>query len=524
MKKVILVVLDGWGISAEKSGNSIASAKTPNMDTFKSFYPNTVLQASGMSVGLPWGEMGNSEVGHMILGAGKILYQNLPKISLSIQDGSFFENTILMKTINHALKNDSIIHIMGMIGTGGIHSHSDHLYATLELLKINKIEKERVCIHIFTDGRDTNPKSSIEFIKELQRNIKEENWPGRITTIMGRYYAMDRNQNWDRTKLAYYCLVHSVGENGNDAIEAIKKSHNKEITDEFIKPIIITNEENDFQPIKENDSIIFFNFRKDRARQITRAFTDDDFEYFDRGEKLTNIEFTTMIEYQSGLNVNIVFPTERIEYPLGRIISEAGLKQLRIAETEKYAHVTYFFNGGEENPFKNEYRILVPSPSVPKYDETPKMSADIITDQVIREVANNKFSFILINYANADMIGHTGNFEAAIESVEFLDKCLGRLYEVALNNNTTLVITADHGNAEEMFDSKNGEKLTEHTTNPVPFIVINNQNKREEAKEEQQTSSTVGGMLVDVSPTILDLLDIHKPEEMTGISLLDNLQ
>ena len=523
MKKIILVVLDGWGISSEASGNAIARASTPNIDKFISFYPSTVLQASGMAVGLPWGEMGNSEVGHMILGAGKILYQNLPKVSLSIQEGGFFKNRVLMETINHAIKNNSTIHVMGLIGDGGVHSHSDHLYAILESLKMNKIDSKKVCIHIFTDGRDTNPRSAVNFVADLQKNIKEENWPGRIVSIVGRYYAMDRNGNWDRTKMAYYCLVNAVGNKENDAIQALKKSYENDITDEFIKPTLIVDEGNSLNSIKENDAVIFFNIREDRARQLTRSFVIDDFKDFDRGGRLSGVKFTTMMEYEEGLDASVIFPPENIEYPLGRILSEAGAKQLRIAETEKYAHVTYFFNGGKEEPFLNEFRVLIPSPSVAEYDQTPEMSAEMITDQVVQGIASDQFDFILINYANADMVGHTGNFDAAVSAVEFLDKCLGRLYEVALNNNATLLITADHGNAERMFDSKTGEKVTEHTINPVPFIMVDNKNKFDEPKENK-LSSEVGGMLVDVAPTILEILDIKKPQDMTGISLLDSLE
>ena len=522
MKKVILAILDGWGISEESSGNAIANASTPNMNTFTNFYPSTVLQASGMAVGLPWGEMGNSEVGHMILGAGKILYQNLPKVSLSIQDGSFFENKVLAEAVSHAVKNNSVIHVMGLLGNGGVHSHTDHLYAILEFLKMNSVKNKQVCIHLFTDGRDTNPRSAVKFISDLQKNMGEENWPGSIVSIMGRYYAMDRNKNWDRTKMAYYCLVNAVGDKEKDAARALEKCYENDITDEFIKPTLIVDEDNNFSSVKENDTVIFFNIREDRARQITKAFVNDDFKDFDRGGKLSNVKFATMMEYEKGLNASAIFPPENIEHPLGRTLSEAGLKQLRVAETEKYAHVTYFFNGGREEPFPNEFRALIPSPSVAKYDQVPEMSANMIADQVIRELPSDKFDFILINYANADMVGHTGNFNATISAIEFVDKCLGRLYEAALNNNMTLVITADHGNAEKMFNPQNGEKVTEHTINPVPFIVMNNKNKFNEPKKNKSCSE-IGGMLVDVAPTILEILDIQKSQEMTGRSLLDSL-
>ena len=521
-KKVILVILDGWGISSETSGNAISNASTPNIDDFVKFYPNTILQASGIAAGLPWGEMGNSEVGHMVMGAGKILYQNLPRVSLSIQDKSFFENKVLHNSIDHAKQNNSCIHVMGLVSDGGVHSHIDHLYAILEFLKKENIEKDRVYIHIFTDGRDTDPKSGVKFISELKKNIKEENWPGKIASIAGRYYAMDRNQNWDRTKSSYYCLVNAVGEKESDAKTALEKYYRNDITDEFIKPTLILDENNNYNLIKENDSIIFFNIREDRARQITKAFVQEDFKDFDRGNKLSNINFSTMIEYEKGLDANVIFLRENVEYPLGRVLSEAGLKQLRVAETEKYAHVTYFFNGGKEEPFENEFRTLIPSPSVAKYDQVPEMSADLITDEVVKEIALDNFDFILVNFANADLLGHTGNYKATINSIEFIDKCMGRIYKSVIDNNATLLITADHGNAEEMFNVRTGEKVTEHSTNPVPFIMITNSNMHKD--ENQSFYQKIGGMLGDISPTVIDIFDLTKPDEMTGKSLLDGLQ
>ncbi len=482
MKKIILVVLDGWGINSETTGNAIANAHTPNMDEFKNYYPSTELQASGIAVGLPWGEVGNSEVGHMIMGAGKIIYQNLPKVSLAIQDRSFFDKKALTDAINHSKKNNSKLHIIGLLGDGGIHSHIDHLYAILELLKINKVDNDSVCIHAFTDGRDTSPKSAIKFISELQKNIKEENLPGKITSIMGRYYAMDRNKTWERTGLAYHCLVNSVGIKETNSVTALEKYYEKDITDEFINPTLIADNNGDFEQIKENDSIIFFNIREDRARQITEAFTANDFNKFDRGRKIPNLHFTTMIEYEKNLDVSVVFPPDNVEFPLGKILSDNGLKQLRVAETEKYAHVTYFFNGGREDPFKNEFRILVPSPSVDQYDKAPEMSADMITDQILKELDKDEFNFILINYANADMVGHTGDLKATVSAVEFVDKCLGKLYKEAMANNDTILITGDHGNAEEIFNVQTGEKITEHSSNPVPFMLINNNIRYEEEK------------------------------------------
>ena len=525
MKKVILVILDGWGISEETVGNAVANASTPNMDILKKFYFYTNLQASGMSVGLPWGSVGNSEVGHLSLGAGKILYQNLPRVSLAIREKTFFKNETLLKTIIHATKNNSNIHLMGLVSNGGVHSHTDHLYALLELLKASGIDKNKVFIHIFTDGRDTNPRSAVEFVSDLVKNIEEENWPGKIASIMGRSYAMDRNKNWDKTKLAYYCMVNGVGKKEDDPVNALKKCYANEITDEFIKPTLITDENNNFNLIKENDSVIFFNIREDRARQLTKSFALDNFSDFDRGKKLSNLHFTTMMEYKKGLPVNVVFPAENVEYPLGKILSEIGIKQLRIAETEKYAHVTYFFNGGKEKPFKNEFRMVIPSKSAESYDQVPEMSAKEITAYTINKIESGVFNFILLNYANADMVGHTGNLEASVKAIEFVDKCLGKLYKSALENSFTLVVTADHGNAEEMLNPKTGEKITEHSINPVPFIVVNAQNKLDKEKildndENDNYESNINGMLCDVAPTILKIMEIKKPDEMTGKSLL----
>ena len=520
MKKVALIILDGWGIRKEMTGNAVLKASTPNIDTLKKFYPNTIIQASGIAVGLPWNKMGNSEVGHLTLGAGKIIYQNLPKVSMSIRDKSFFENKVLLKTIKHALDNNSNIHLMGMLSNGGVHSHIDHIYALLEFLKKNNIDSNKVFIHIFTDGRDTNPKAGVKFVSDLIKNIKEEKWPGKIASIIGRYYAMDRNKNWERTKHAYYCMVNGVGIKNNNPIEALKEYYLKNITDEFIKPTLITDENGNFTSIKKGDSVVFFNIRQDRARQLSEAFVLDEFKGFDRGDKLDDLCFTTMTEYEKNLPVNVVFPTQNVDLPLGKVISNAGMKQLRIAETEKYAHVTYFFNGGVEKPFKGESRVLVPSLTIARFDDAPKMSAEAITKEIVKGIESNKFSFILANYANSDMLGHTGNYKAAIKGIEFVDDCIGKLYKAAMENDFSLVITADHGNAEEMINLRTGEKLTEHTANPVPFIVIS---KKLTRKKGIETDKKISGMLSDVAPTILEILGVEKPKEMTGISLLNSL-
>lgn len=521
MKKVILIILDGWGVSEEKTGNAIGMAKTPNMDMLMSYYPNTVLQASGFSVGLPWETMGNSEVGHLTIGAGKTLYQNLPRVTLSIQDRSFFDKEALLKAIDHAKENNSNMHLMGLVSTGAVHSHINHLYALLELLKMKAFPPDKVFIHVFTDGRDTDPESGKRFVAELESNIKAEGYPGRIASVMGRYYAMDRNENWDRTQKAYQCMVNGVGVENDSAIKAVTDSYAKGITDEFIEPALIKDAEGKIGIIKQNDSAIFFNIREDRARQLTKAFVLDNFTNFDRGNKIENLNFTTMMEYEKGLPVNVVFAPEEVKEPLGKVLSDRGLVQLRVAETEKYAHVTYFFNGGAEKPFPEEYRILIPSPRVDSYDKTPQMSAGEITAAITNAMAENKYDFILVNYANADMVGHTGNLQAAIEAVEFIDKCIGEIYDTITKNGMVMMLTADHGNAEDMVNVRTGEVDTEHSSNPVPFILVDTEKQFEYPQELGR--KTIGGMLSDIAPTILEVMDIPKPEEMTGASLLESI-
>jgi len=522
MKKVVLAILDGWGISPEKTGNAIKNAQTPNINNLLSYYPNTNLQASGISVGLPWGKMGNSEVGHLTIGAGKVLYQNLPRVTISIQDKSFFKKEALLSSIQHAKDSGSTIHLMGLLSNGGVHSHINHLYALLEMLKQGGMPKERVLIHVFTDGRDVDPNSGMGFVTELEENIEKEDFPGRVASIMGRYIAMDRNENWDRTQKAYYCLVNGVGIQTSDARTAIQDSYKKGVTDEFIEPILVRDQNGDIGTIKQNDSIIFFNIREDRARQITKSFTLDSFDFFDRGSKIQNLDFTTMVEYEKGLAAKVVFPPEEIKDPLGKLISNAGMKQFRIAETEKYAHVTYFFNGGEETPFPEEHHMLIPSPNVNSYDTTPQMSAEEITEGTVKAIEEGQYDFILVNFANPDMIGHTGNLEAAIKAVEFVDKCVGKIYETIMQNNTVLLVTADHGNAEEMVSLQSGDKITEHSINPVPFILVDPE-RQYEMPQSLNEKDKPGGILSDIAPTVLEILDLDKPIEMTGTSLLDSI-
>ena len=538
IKPLILVVLDGWGISQNKKGNAIAQAKTPAIEKLNRFWPRFYLKASGLAVGLPWKQPGNSEVGHLNLGAGKIIYQNLPRINLAIKNKSFFKNKALLNAMDFAKKNNSCLHLMGLVSSGGVHSDIEHLYALLKMAKENKVKN--LFIHIFTDGRDTSPKDGINFVKNLEEKINEFGI-GKIATITGRYWAMDRNKNWDRTKKAYQCITEGIGKKYDNPIKAIEESYKKNITDEFIEPIVIETKnkkqktknnidlkidtEQNAGLITDNDAIIFFNFRNDRARQLTQAFILENFKGFKRKKFLKNLCFATMTEYEKNLPVSVALSPQKIDCPLACVLSKENKKQLHIAETEKYAHVTYFFNGGREKPFSGEDRILIPSPSVSNYEETPGMSAHEITEKLIEEIEKDKYDFIIVNYANPDMIGHTGNFKAAIQAIEIVDQCLGRLVGTVLKNNGGLIITADHGNAEEMINPQTGEILTEHTKNPVPIWYVNNGNKKENLNNEipQLKISTIG-ILSDIAPTILEIMKIKKPAEMTGKSLLKNFQ
>lgn len=513
-KPVVLVVLDGWGLSENPRGNAILEAKIPTIEKMNKYYPQVALQASGISVGLPWGEPGNSEVGHITLGTGKVIYQSMPRITMSIQSGEFFKNTALLKAIENCKKNNSALHFMGLLGKGGIHSNVDHLYALIELAKNNKIDK--LFMHIFTDGRDSSPTSGIDSIKELEKKI-EEYEIGQIASVSGRYFAMDRNNNWDRTQKAYEAIVDGKGEMITNAVDYLQKSYSKEIFDEYIEPAIITDSNGPIGKIKEGDSVIFFNFREDRARQITKAFALPGFSKFKR-EQLKNIIFTTMIQYEDDLPVDVAFKPIEIKNCLGEILSQKNISQLRIAETEKFAHVTYFFNGGNEEPFPKEDRIIIPSKSVSIFSEAPEMSASEITDKVCEVVELNKYDFILINYANADIVGHTGDEKATISAVETVDACLTRLIPLIISRGGCLLVTADHGNAEELINLRNGETDTEHSANPVPLWFITADNHCDEAGKCY--TMKVAGLLSDVAPTVLDLMGIEKPKDMSGESLL----
>lgn len=519
-RPIVLAILDGWGINTELEGNAIANAKTPNIGDYKANYPCIALQASGISVGLAWGEPGNSEVGHMTIGSGMILYQNLPRINLAIQNGTFFSNETLVQGIEQAKRRGTAVHLMGLVSNGGVHSHMDHLFALLETVVNRGVTK--LFIHAMTDGRDTLANAGAEFIQSLQEKLNELR-VGKIATIGGRNWGMDRNNNWDRVEKEYKVMLGTGPEKAKDALEVIKNSYQRNITDEFIEPTVIVDEGgNPVGPVQEGDTIIFFNYREDRAREITKAFVLDNFDGFDRGPKIANLTFLTMVEYEAGLPVQVIFPPQKITTSLGKILSENGKTQFHIAETEKYAHVTYFFNGGKEDPYPGEDRVLVPSPQVNTYVETPEMSAAGVTEKLLQAIRSQKYDFILVNYANADMIGHTGDLEAAIKAVQTVDHCLGEVVKEVLNLGGALLVTADHGNAEVMLDPKTGEKVTEHSSNPVPCFFITPENRHERNENQiMRHQNMVDGMLVDISPTVLDLMGIPSPPEMVGNSLLN---
>lgn len=501
-KPLMLMILDGFGIAKSSNANAISCANKPNLDRIFKQNPITKLEASGLAVGLPEGQMGNSEVGHTNIGSGRIVYQDLTRITKSINDGEFFKNPVINNAINKAIENNSSLHIMGLLSTGGVHSHINHLYALLKLAKAKNLNK--VYIHAFMDGRDVAPKSGIDFICDLEEKIKDIG-VGKIATVMGRYYAMDRDKRYDRVNKAYAAMVYREGINENSAKKAVENSYKKDITDEFIEPAVISGGE----AVSKDDSIIFYNFRPDRAREITRAFVDENFEGFERRFGKFNLNYVCMTEYDETIKgVEIAFKPEELHNTFGEFIAENNLSQLRIAETEKYAHVTFFFNGGLEKPYKNEDRILVPSPKVATYDMQPEMSAPEVTEKVLEAIKSDKYDVIILNYANCDMVGHTGVFEAAVKAVEAVDEGVGKVEKEILKKDGVLLITADHGNADKMID-ENNKPFTAHTTNLVPFCVVNyNCNLKE------------SGKLADIAPTMLEILGLDQPVEMTGDSLI----
>ena len=519
-KPVVLVVLDGWGLSNNVQGNPIREATLPTFEKFNRFYPMTTLQASGISVGLPWNTAGNSEVGHMTMGAGRVIYQNMPRISLAIQDGSFLKNEALLQSIANTKEKKSRLHLMGLISSGSVHSHKDHLLALLRLAKNEGLGE--VYVHVFTDGRDSAPTDVMKQIKELLREMRLIGI-GKIASLSGRNFSMDRNNNWDRIEKTYRMLTEGIGLKSDDPSLALEQSYVQNITDEYVEPTIITEKDAPVALIQKDDSVIFFNFREDRARELTKAFVMPDFDGFER--PLLDLFFTTLIEYERDLPVHIAFPPEDIKNSLGEILSNNNKKQLRIAETEKYAHVTYFFNGGKEKAFPGEERLLIPSPTVSHFDEVPEMSSPQITETLVNALSKNEYDFILVNYANPDMVGHTGNEEASIKAVEATDKSLSILIPAILKAGGATLITADHGNVEELKKSSTGEVDTEHSTNPIPLWFITPDNHREKSAEEMmREQNEVNGLLSDVAPTVLELMEIAKPPEMNGASLLSSLQ
>ncbi len=508
-KTTVLMIMDGFGLSKNKEHNAVAEANTPVIDNLMKTCPFVEGQASGLAVGLPEGQMGNSEVGHLNMGAGRIVYQELTRITKSIQDGDFFENPELLYAIDNVRVNDSALHLYGLLSDGGVHSHITHLFGLLELAKKQGVKK--VYVHCFLDGRDTPPESGKHFVEELQEQMKKIGI-GEIATISGRYYAMDRDNRWDRVEKAYRALTISKGENGGeDPAAAVQASYDKGVTDEFMLPTVMYKEGEPVASIKENDSIIFFNFRPDRAREITRAFCDPAFKGFDRGERM-KLVYVCFTDYDDTIpNKYVAFKKEDIRNTFGQFLAAHDMTQARIAETEKYAHVTFFFNGGVEEPNNGEDRILVPSPKVATYDLQPEMSANTVCDKLVEAIDSHKYDVIIVNFANPDMVGHTGIEGAAIKAIETVDACVGRAVDAVKRNNGVMFICADHGNAETMYDETTGAAFTAHTTNPVPFILVN---------ADPSYKLDEGGKLCDIVPTLIDLMGMEKPEEMTGRSLL----
>lgn len=504
-KPVMLMILDGWGIGEDYPGNGVMLANTPNFDNLVSNYPNTTIEASGEYVGLPEGQMGNSEVGHLNIGAGRVVYQELPRITKAIEDGEFFKNEGILAGLENVKSNNSKIHLMGLVSDGGVHSHVKHLYGLLEMMKKNNIED--VYVHVILDGRDVGPKAGKAQVKELQ-NKMDKIGVGKIATVSGRYYTMDRDKRWERTELAYDAMVLGQGEKSIDPIVAIENSYNKEITDEFIIPTVIVEDGKPIANIEDSDTVIFFNFRPDRARQITRAIVDQNFIGFKR-KKTVRTFYITMTEYDTTMpNVNVLYKSEVPLNTLSQCISTKGLNQVKIAETEKYAHVTFFLNGGIEEPYMNEDRALIPSPKVATYDLKPEMSAEKVKEEVINRLNMDKYDLIVINFANADMVGHTAIIPAVTKALETVDRCMGQILETLKEKEGIALITADHGNSEKLLDEL-GNPFTAHTTNKVPLILVG-----EDRNLKEQ------GKLADIAPTILELMGQEKPKEMTGNSLL----
>ena len=504
----MLMILDGFGIRESEVGNAVKLANTPNIDKLMKICPTSIIHASGLQVGLPEGQMGNSEVGHTNIGAGRIVYQELTRITKSIENGDFFSIPEFVSAIENCKKHESKLHILGLLSDGGVHSHIRHLYGLLELAK--RKDFEDVYVHCFMDGRDTLPASGESYIVKLEEKMREKG-VGRIATISGRFYSMDRDKRWQRVQKAYDALVNGEGNKATSAVSAIEESYQKEVFDEFVEPTVIYSGDKPVAKIEKNDSVIFFNFRPDRARELTRTLVDPEFNEFET--KNLDLYYVTFTQYDVTIpNVNIAFKPEKLVNTFGEYISKNELTQLRIAETEKYAHVTFFFNGGEEKQYPGEDRILVPSPKVETYDMQPEMSAEEVTIKVVEAIKSGKYNSIILNYANPDMVGHTGSLEAAIKAIEKIDDCVQRVVDAVNEKNGVLLITADHGNAEQMIDEATGEPHTAHTTNPVPLILVGKDNVR--LKE---------GRLADLAPTMLEIMGLEKPQEMTGESLIEKV-
>ena len=501
-KPVVLCIMDGFGIRNVDEGNAIHAAKTPNLTKFFSENPFTTIGASGLDVGLPDGQMGNSEVGHTNIGAGRVVYQMLVKITKSIEDGDFFDIEALKNAVQNCKDNNSALHLIGLLSDGGVHSHIEHLYGLLELAKRNGLEK--VFVHCLMDGRDVSTTSGVGFIKDLQAKMKELG-VGKIATIAGRYYAMDRDFAWDRVEKAYSAFVYGEGIQNPDPVKAMEDSYANDVTDEFIVPTVVDKE----GTIKANDSVISFNFRPDRARQFTRTFVDPDFDGFERKNGFFPVNYVCMTQYDETMpNVSVAFPPEELKMTFGEYLASKNMTQLRIAETQKYAHVTFFFNGGEEKTFEGEDRILIQSPDVPTFDLKPEMSAYPVCDAVCEQIESGKYDAVVLNFANCDMVGHTGVFDAAVKAVEAVDECVGRVVDSTLKMGGSVIITADHGNADCMV-GEDGQPFTPHTTNPVPFCVVGYPCELRE-----------GGRLADIVPSILKIMGLPQPPEMTGESLI----
>lgn len=533
MQPVVLIVLDGFGVAPPSKGNAIFQAHPHNINSYIYSYPYTQLKASGEAVGLPHGEVGNTEVGHLNLGAGHVVYQSLLRINVCIADGSFYKNIAFLESLYNLSKTKGRLHLMGLVSDGSVHSNIDHLYALLNFCKQNSFSN--VFIHAFTDGRDSPPHMALTYLTNLQHKL-DSLGIGQIASIMGRYYAMDRDRRWNRTMKAYFCLTQGIGHKVDSCSQAVEQSYKKQQTDEFIEPTVIMKNSSPIALIQEGDAVIFFNFRIDRPRQLTKAFVLDDFDTyieesssqvknytplkiypknFKRGKKIQNLYFITMTEYERNLPTIVAFPPHIISVCLGRVLSDNSINQLRMAESEKERFVTYYFNGLREKPFPLEDRIIIPSLKIPTYDLQPAMSARKIASTLIQQIATRKYPFILVNFANADMIGHTGNFSAGIEAVKTIDSCVGQIVSVARQYNYAVLITADHGNIEEMIDLKTGMVSTEHTGNSVPLVIISDRFKDKPLRLDM-------GILADVAPTILAMMQIPKSNVMTGRNLLQN--